>query len=555
MIQSLHISNYALIDSINIYFNSGLNIITGETGAGKSIMLGALGLILGERADLQAIGDSSKKSIIEAVFKVDDTAYLKEWFTANDFDWDQENLINLRREIAGTRSRAFINDTPVTLDKLQWLATRLVDIHSQHENALLSDPDFQLDVIDSLAANASIRHEYSVAYKEYKKALKDFHDTRKRIARNRTDEDFIRFQLAQLEDLDLQPGEKEELEHEREIISNVAEIKTSLSGALEALSSGETNIIELLDVVSTHLSEVEDLFDPEEHIDERLETVRIDLSDIAATITERYNSMHGDRNELDNIESRLRRIYDLEERHSTSSPDDLIDIKNNLKARLEELDGSEIVLADLEKKARKAKKALRDIAKQLTDSRMAKATWLEATLCNTARPLGMSNLQVSINIEPSEFSPTGADSIRFLFSFNKNQPLLPVKGAASGGEISRLMLTLKSIIAHSMSLPTIIFDEIDTGVSGDVANRMGNMMADIADTIQVIAITHLPQVAAKGESHFKVYKQDDQEATHTYIRSLSHDERVSEIALMLSGSTENAAARQTAQNLLSSYCK
>lgn len=555
MIRSLHISNYALIDVVDIDFTRGLNIITGETGAGKSIMLGALSLILGERADLQAVGDAQKKSVIEATFDVSELQYLKTWFDENDYDWEADNMVSLRREIVGSRSRAFINDTPVTLDRLQWLAARLVDIHSQHQNALLSDPDFQLDILDSLAGSAQLLQDYAKAYKQYKLSLKEYHETRRRILKSRTDEEFIRYQLEQLDDLDLQAGEKADLEREREEIANWAELKAEINMVNDSLSQGEANVIDLIDNVMAHIQSISHMFDEEDRIDERLENIRVELNDIADTVAGLSENVHGDVADLDAIDARLRRINELEERHSVTTEDELLAVRSRLQNQLDELDGADIVLSELEKNARKAKASAKELARQLSLSRQAQAEWLESELMHTARPLGMNNLKVQISVEPADLGPNGADRVDFKFAFNKNQQLLPVKGAASGGEISRLMLSLKSIIARTMSLPTIIFDEVDTGVSGDVANRMGLMMSQIAESLQVIAITHLPQVASKGVSHFKVFKSDDEHATHTYIRRLEYAERVDELALMLSGSTSNAAARQTAENLLTAKTK
>ena len=550
MLKSLHISNYALIDTVDINFHHGFNTITGETGAGKSIMLGALSLILGGRADLKAVRDSGKKSVIEASFEVSKYPKLKEYCLDNDIEWD-DTLCILRREIAPAgRSRAFINDSPVTLDLLSHVAMQLVDIHSQHQNQLLTSDEFQLRVIDNLAGNGELLSEYSRRYAAYRNTLKRLHDTKKLIEQNRNDEDFTRFQLEQLDELGLTDGEQEQLEHDRDILSNITDIKSTLSGALDSLSEGTHNALGLLAETSDYCEELSQYLEDSDNISERLETVRIELRDIAETLSAYDQEFQADPEELEAIESRLNTIYSLQQKHRVSTVGELITLREELRDKLDKLENSTFTIEELEKEARRAKAAAKQLALELSQRRSEEAARLEETLRETAMPLGMKNLRTQVKVSQGELTPTGMDKVEFLFAFNKNQPLMPVGGTASGGEISRLMLSIKAIIATKMQLPSIIFDEVDTGVSGDVANRMGAMMQDISRNIQVITITHLPQVAAKGNAHFKVHKEDDDEATHTRIRELNADDRVDELAVMLSGSKVDEAARANARSLL-----
>ncbi|WP_290150176.1 DNA repair protein RecN [Muribaculum intestinale] len=551
MLRSLHISNYALIDIVDITFHNGLNIITGETGAGKSIMLGALSLILGERADLKAVRDSGRKSVIEATFELHDYKRLKEYCVANDIEWD-DNVCILRREIAPAgRSRAFINDSPVTLDLISHVAMLLVDIHSQHNNRLLASPEFQLSIIDTLAGNEQLLADYSRRFVAYRRALKRLRDTKKLIEQNRQDEDFTRFQLEQLDAMNLEAGEQEQLEKDRDVLANITEIKSTLGGALDSLSNGTSNAIALLGDAMEYCEQLSQVLDDADSIVERLNTAHIELRDIADTLSDFNRDLNADPDELEAVEQRLNDIYSLQSKHHVSSVEALIELRENFRIKLSSLENSSYTIEELEKEARRAKAAAKEIAAELTRRRTEEARRFEKLLCDTASPLGMKNLRAQVEITTGDMSSTGMDTVEFKFAFNKNQPLMPVGSTASGGEISRLMLSVKSIIASRMQLPSIIFDEIDTGVSGDVANRMGLMMRDISRSIQVMAITHLPQVAALGNAHYKVYKIDDEDATHTHICQLDREQRIDEIAVMLSGSTVDAAARANALSLLS----
>lgn len=550
MLKSLYISNYALIDTVDIDFHSGFNIITGETGAGKSIMLGALSLILGGRADLKAVRDSGKKSVIEAVFDVTGYPALKEYCVAHDIEWDDAVCI-LRREIAPAgRSRAFINDSPVTLDLLSHVAMQLVDIHSQHQNQLLTSAEFQLQIIDNLAGNAQLLRDYSKRFHIYRNAVKRLHETKKKIEQNRSDEDFTRFQLEQLDELKLKPGEQEQLEHDRDVLSNMTDIKLTLNGALDALTNSSSNVLSLLGEASGYCEELAKILEDSDNISERLESARIEIQDIAETLTAYDSNLQADPDELEAIEERLNTIYSLEQKHRVDTVDQLIELREALREKLDQLENSSYTVEELEKEARRAKASAKELALELSARRREEAIKFEEVLRATAVPLGMKNLQVKVNITTGELTSTGIDKVELLFAFNKNQQLMPVGGTASGGEISRLMLSIKSIIATKMKLPSIIFDEVDTGVSGDVANRMGQLMKSISENIQVTAITHLPQVASKGNAHYKVYKEDDDTSTYTRIKLLTPAERVDELAVMLSGSTVDEAARANARSLL-----
>lgn len=552
MLESLNITNYALIDRMEINFHDGFNIITGETGAGKSIMLGALSLIMGERADTRAIKMSSQKSIIEAVFAVNGHDALKDYCLTNDIDWDDSKCILRRELLPSGRSRAFINDSPVSLALLSGVALQLIDIHSQHQNQLLAKPDFQRHIIDTLANNEGLRTVFAQRYNALREAVKTLKQAKVRIAKSRENEEFIRFQIQKLDELSPVEGEQEELERTRDKMANITEIKTNIDLALNALGNDEFGILHQIDKLQGAVSELAPVIDEESKLNDRLDMVRVELADIFSELQTVDENLGADPRELEYVESRLERIYDLEHKHDVETVEELIAIQRSLQQQIDELGDSDDTIQELERNARRAMSLAKQTAAELTKTRQTAAKQFGEELLAKATPLGMKNLRVDINVSPADMTVNGMDNVEFLFAFNKNQKPTGVAGAASGGEISRLMLTIKSIIASRMQLPSIIFDEIDTGVSGDVANRMGDMMSRTANNIQVIAITHLPQVAAKGSVHFKVYKEDDEESTHTRIFQLSEDERVGELALMLSGDSSNATARATALHLLSS---
>lgn len=550
MIQSLHISNYALIDTLDISLRPGLNIVTGETGAGKSIILGALSLLLGGRADTKVVRDPQQKSVIEAVMTVDGNASLCDICKANDIDWDNETII-LRREIMPSgRSRAFVNDCPVNLNVLQQTALQLIDIHSQHQNLLLASPPYQLRVVDSLAHNKLRLAHLSEAYGAFRQALKRYKMERRSIEQTKEDEEFMRFQYQRLKEANLTTGEQEELEHEKELLINMADVKASIGMITSSLTDGEENADMLVRSAADESSRLVDLIDDADNLTERLNALRVEIQDISATFSAYDRSLDADPSRLNAVEERLNTIYDLQRRYKVDTVDALIAQRDELAERLRGIDVSDETLRALEIEAKQARRIALEAASELSKARHEEAGRLAVELKERAVPLGMKNLQVEIAVRDVELSATGIDQVEFLFAFNKNQPLMPVGNTASGGEISRLMLSIKSIVADKMQLPSIIFDEVDTGVSGDVANKMGEMMQQIASNIQVLAITHLPQVAAKGTSHFKVYKEDTADSTITRIRELNAVEREAELALMLSGSSDDATALAAARSLL-----
>lgn len=551
MLQTLSISNYALIDRVEIDFTAGFNVITGETGAGKSIMLGALSLLLGGRADTRTVTDQSRKSVIEADFLLEsDYPGLRALCVENDIDWDGKHCL-LRREIsaAGGRSRAFVNDSPVALSRLRDVALHLIDIHSQHQNQLLAQPSFQLDVIDALAGNAGRLEEYRRRYEAFKAAVKRLKVTQKKLELSRENEEYTRYQLARIDELNLSPGEQQELERQREVATNISSLKSGLRRVIAALSDdNDEGVISRLHEAEAASASVVSLLG--EEVTSRLESARIEIEDILSTFTAADEDLQSDPRLLEEIEQRLSAIYDLQRRHKVETVEELIAIAESLRSRLTVIDNGDEEVSRLRAEARRLRALALEQAALLSEARHEAASQLRDELLRVARPLGMRNLDVDIRVSPADISSTGTDHVDFLFSFNKNQPLTTVAGVASGGEISRLMLSVKAIIASHMRLPSIIFDEIDTGVSGEVAGRMGAMMRQMASDIQVIAITHLPTVAAKGASHFKVYKYDDETSTHTAIRRLSDNERVDELAMMLSGDSAGAEARAAAASLM-----
>ena len=552
MLKSLHISNYALIDSLDIEFDSGLNIITGETGAGKSIIIGALSMLLGGRTDTKAIRREDMKSVIEGTFSLSPSTPLADILKGADVDFDPTTCI-LRREISpGGRSRAFINDTPVNLTLLREVGLHLVDIHSQHQNQLLATPDFQLNVIDALASNQQLLEEYGKLYSSFREALHKLKVFKAGVERDKANADFMQFQLEQLEELNLHPGELDTLEQSRDQLADSTRGKSLANEALEALKTGDSNILSLIETARDAIAELETYTESVRNQDllNRLESASIELNDIAETVETIDASILVDPSELEVADARITEIRAMMRKHGVETESELIAIRDRLEHRLSHLAEADSLALRLETQAKRAKSRARELARTISERRAEAAHDFGEKLIETARPLGMKNLQVNIAVEPSELGPTGMDSVEFRFAFNKNQEPIPVGGAASGGEISRIMLSIKSIIANRIELPSIIFDEVDTGVSGDVANRMGLMMLDLAAGLQVIAITHLPQVAAKGKVHFKVFKEDDDLSTHTRMERLTPERRIDELALMLSGSPDDESARHTAGKLL-----
>lgn len=549
MLTRLYIANYALIDQLEIEFNDGLTIITGETGAGKSIIMGALSLILGERADTHAIRDRQAKTIVEATFDIKDYR-LNAFFDNNDIDYYEHECI-VRREIGvNGRSRAFVNDTAVTVSVLRELTSHLVDIHSQHSNMLLSRPQFQLSVLDNIAGNASMLKTYSARYSHYKALQSMLRSQQESYNKGKAEMDYLRFQLNQFDELKLHKGEEDELEELQKKLSNVTDSKEALWKVETALDGEENSIISQLSTLSQVLADTENNLSEIAGLSDRMQSAVIELKDIAHSVMSVNDDLSDDPEQLEQVTQRLDAIYSLERKHNVKSVDELLDIEARYRKQIEEIDNSDERIGQLKHDIEVQEKELASLSHQLSTRRKQAASDFVCQLLPLAQGLGMKNLKFDVKFIPVGYGPSGCDAVEFLFAFNKNQDLLPVQETASGGEISRLMLSIKTIIARIMNLPTIIFDEVDTGVSGDIASRIGDMMGDIAKHIQVIAITHLPQVAAHGMHHMKVFKTDAPDGTYTSVQVLNREEHVLEIARMLSGKDVNQAAIDNAKSLV-----
>ena len=551
MLKRLSISNYALIDQLEIHFEQGLTIITGETGAGKSIILGALALILGERADSSSIRDKERKTVVEASFDIKDYN-LKPFFDDNELDYYDGELIARREINPNGRSRAFVNDGVVALTTLRELMTHLVDIHSQHSNMLLSRPAFQLSILDNIAAHDDDLKEYQQLYNRFRDTERQLNDLRDNLSRNRSEEDYLRFQLNQLQEIALQPGEDDELEQQQRRLANASSLKEDLWKVSNMLNGEEQSLIDQLREVQATLANAEQNLSDIEGMGQRVNNSLIDLKDIAQSVAMIEETLSDDPAMLQQVEDRLNTIYSLERKHGVRTVNELLALQQDYESKLSNIDCSEERIAQMEQLLSSQRQEASTLAVKISSARKKAAKQFVSTLQPFAQNLGMKNLSFDINFKLAELNFTGCDSVEFLFAFNKNQDLMPVKDTASGGEISRLMLCIKSVIARSMNLPTIIFDEVDTGVSGEIANRIGDMMGDIARHIQVIAITHLPQVAAHGTSHLRVFKTDTATSTTTSVQHLSDDEHVTEIARMLSGNEINQAALDNARVLINS---
>lgn len=552
MIVSLSISNYALIDHLEIALDDGFNIITGETGAGKSIILGALGMLLGARADARVIRDAQCKSVVEAEFRPDAQlqGVLSPILAEAQVD-DGGEVCILRRELSPSgRTRAFVNDTPVTLSFLRQVAVHLVDIHSQHQNLLLADAAYQLSVIDRMAGNAALLADYKAAYTEYKQMLLQYTKTRDMVSRNKADADFIAYQLEELNDMQLRAGEQAELESQRRMLAHAGVLREHLGAATSALGASDSGALDALDTAITHCRAMASVIADADDMADRLDSVAIEVKDILDTLAARADGVTADPAMLEAIEERLSRLYSLELKHHVDTVEELIAVRDKMAEQLAAISNSDDVLAALEASARSLKRKAMALARELSQRRRVAGDAFAERLRTMAAPLGMANLRCEVAMTQGKLGADGIDTIELMFAFNKNQKLSSVAATASGGEISRLMLCVKSILAEKMSLPSIIFDEIDTGVSGDIANRIARMMADIARSIQVVTITHLPQVAARGRCHFKVYKEDDDTTTATRISRLTSEQRLSELALMLSGDPHDEAALEAARAML-----
>ena len=550
MLKSLFIQNFVLIDSLDICVNAGFSVITGETGAGKSIILGALSLVLGQRADGKSIKQGADKCVIEAIFDVS-KYQLEPFFLGNDLEYDPESCI-LRRELyASGKSRAFVNDSPVPLAILKELGTKLIDIHSQHQNLLLGDNRFQLRVVDVMAENEILLILYKKEYTRYQGLRKALSALKERAAQSKQEEDYIRFQLDQLEEANLQPNEQEELEQEQETLSHAEEIKSSLYRVSSCLDGEEQGVVSLLKESLSSMDALERYFPRAKEIAERLRSAYIDLNDLASEMEGMIEDVEFNPDRLAWVNERLDTLYALQQKHRVSSVDDLIALRDQFRAQLTDIESFDEQIAALEKQVQDAYKELLQQAAVLSEQRKVAAVAFAQQLVQMVAPLGMPHTRFQVEVVPrKEPESDGMDEIRFLFSANKSMALQPVAQTASGGEISRLMLCIKAMIAGFTALPTIIFDEVDTGVSGDIADKMGHIMQDLGSKMQVFAITHLPQIAAQGEAHYFVYKEDVKDRTLTRIRPLDKEERIREVARMLSGSALTEASLANAKDLL-----
>ncbi|MBS7566933.1 DNA repair protein RecN [Mucilaginibacter sp. Bleaf8] len=553
MLRQLTINNYALIDNLDISFDAGLNIMTGETGAGKSIILGALSLILGQRAESKYFFNQQKKCVIEGIFKIAGF-HLKSFFEDNDLDYEAETV--LRREIsADGKSRAFVNDTPVNLTTLKLLGEQLIDIHSQHATRELADPEFQLLIVDSVAKHQPLLNEYQTNYRAYKKATSRLQQLIADSDKAKADLDYFQFQFDELEKANLDADEQEQLEQELYALNNAEEIKRHLTGAMYLLQDGETAVTLQLKEAGQQLTGIEK-FNPEvSELYQRLNSTLIEIKDVASEIEQLEQRTQTNEARVDEINTRLSVIYNLQKKHRVSSNAELLQIQDDLSAKIQQVLFGDEEIESLQQQIKLQKEDLESLAGQISENRIKAIPDIEQQVLDTLSEMAMGNSQLKIEHKPTadnELTKNGVDQIRFLFTANKGHNLAEMSKVASGGELSRLMLSIKSIIARYTALPTIIFDEIDTGISGEVANKAGIVMERLAKNLQVITITHLPQIASKGESHYFVYKNNEKEITYTQIRQLTNDERVVEIAKMLSGDKPGESALQNAKELLNS---
>ena len=552
MLQSIHIQNYALIDKLDIDFMPGFSVITGETGAGKSIILGAIGLLLGQRADVKAIKNGASKCIVEARFGI--ASYgMEAFFNELDLEYDPEECI-LRREVyANGKSRAFINDSPASLAQTKALGEKLIDIHSQHQNLLLNKEGFQLNMLDILAQDEKQLAAYKQVYTQYKNTCKELDTLIGQAEKSRQDEDYLRFQLEQLEEAELKEGEQNGLEQEAETLSHAEDIKAGLYRAGQLIDNAEANGIlsQTKECIQT-LQGISKVYTSASEWTERLQSCYIELKDIAHDLSSAEDEVEFNPERLDYVNQRLNLIYNLQQKHRADSIEALIDLANNYRKQLNDIASYDDRIAELRSLKDNLYDKVLEEAATLTRMRTDSARHIEEQMKKLLVPLGMPNVRFAVAMEQrKEPDANGTDNVTFLFSANKNGTLQNVASIASGGEIARVMLSLKAMIAGAVKLPTIIFDEIDTGVSGSIAEKMALIMRDMGrQNRQVISITHLPQIAARGTTHYKVYKEDTETGTNSYIRKLVPDERIHEIAHMLSGSTLTEAALNNARALL-----
>ena len=545
MLKHLHIQNYALISHLDIDFEEGFSVLTGETGAGKSIILGALALVMGARADSKAITDGEDKCIIEAVFQTTSPhPSPKERESLPFGETGERSEIIIRRELyASGKSRSFVDDSVVTLQELKELANKLIDIHSQHANLLIENADFQLEVVDAIAQNTPLLEAYAAQYERYMSACENLQNLQNLAKKSRQDADYIQYRYKMLDEAQLEAGELEELENEQYRLSHAEEIQTALQTALEALSGEQGSVLDGLRACRLDEAAAE--------LQERIDSVRIEIQDIAQEAERKLNHIEMDPQRLEWVEERIGALQELLHKFSAETIDELIAMRDELAEQVNRMDSFDFDIEQAQKAVETEKKALTQAAARLTKSRKAVVPQICERLISGLQNLGVAHAKIEVPILPApDFTPNGCDEVQIRFAANLNQSLRNVSEVASGGEISRLMLCIKALIASTKGLPTIIFDEIDTGVSGNIATQMAKIMKEMSQSRQIIAITHLPQIAAQGEHHYKVYKADTDKRTETHISRLNNEERITEIASMLSGKDVSEAAIKTAQELL-----
>ena len=554
MIRHLHIENYALIEHLDMDFHPGFSVITGETGAGKSIIIGAIGLLLGQRADSRSIKTDAKRCVVEATFDLAHDA-LDDFFKENDLDFDGSECI-IRRELTSAgKSRAFINDTPASLAQLKELGEQLLDVHSQHKNLLLGKEDFQLSVLDIVANHQELLNTYKTEYKEYRQLENQLKEALEEAKNGKEDEDYLRFQVNQLADANLKEGEQQELEEESETLEHAEDIKSSLYTAANNLQSS-TDGADVLGLLKQSLSEIQSIssvFSSAEELADRLDSCYIELKDIADELESQAEDVEYNPQRLEQVNERLSTIYTLQKKHGVETVEELLRIQEEMEEKLSRITHSDDFIEELQQQVNAQKEKVLALAKKLSQTRLAAAKKVEKEMETRLLPLGMPNVQFKCSVLaiPSELTGTGYDQVQFLFNANKSGEPKPVSQIASGGEIARVMLSLKALIAGAVKLPTIIFDEIDTGVSGSIAEKMARIMKEMGDhERQVISITHLPQIAALGSHHYKVYKEETEDATLSHIIPLNEEQRIEEIACMLSGEKLTQAALDNAKTLL-----
>lgn len=550
MLKQLYIRNFTLIERLDMTFNGGFSVITGETGAGKSIILGAIGLLKGQRADSKLIKRGSEKCVIEAHFNLSRYG-MEKFFNDNDVEYDADDCI-VRREItAAGKSRAFVNDTPVPLSVLKELGEQLIDVHSQHQNLLLGKQDFQMEIVDIIADDKDLLDNYRKAYGDYREKQRQLDDLQERLSSNKANADFLLFQYEELDRANLVEGEQETLEAQANQMSHYEDIKTALYQADKAMSAEGTGVTENLRTAINALHSIEGVLPMAGELASRMDADFIDLKDIADELEGQLDKVDFDPKELDSINDRLDKIYSLQKKYHCDTVSQLIEIRDNLKKQLDGIENGDYDLQQVKNEVAKSMKLAIQKAYSITKVRKTAAKKIEEVIKQRLVALGMPNIQFNINLESSELSADGADKVAYMFSANRNMPMQPVAQVASGGEIARLMLSLKAMVSGAVKLPTIIFDEIDTGVSGKIAEKMADIMCEMGNNErQVISITHLPQIAAKGATHYKVYKEDRGDTTVSTMKLLCGEERVNEIAQMLSGSDITEAAVSNARELL-----